>query len=410
MRRVALLAASLVLLEGSHAQAQGTRSVSGAATGSGPVQDGDTLAAWPGGVEVGAAYIGEAFYNVSGGIRRDGALLHNIDLTVALDGGFSLGIPGFEAFLYLLANAGGSVTDLSGDWQGASNIEAPSAVRLYELWVQQSWREQLSLLVGLYDLNSEFYVSETASLFINSAHGIGPEFAASGINGPSIFPVTSLTGRLRWTPGPAAYAMIAVLDAGPGDNLDEKRFVHLSLSREEGALFASEIGHATESGSRKVALGGWWYTAEFADVSGTDITHHGTYGAYILGETEIRRDAAERPRLAGFARLGYAHPGVHPVAWGWGMGLVYTGLWPGRVDDRMGLSIAGAIHGPGYVRASERANEPVGRSETAIELTYSLPATSWLTIQPDIQYIANPGLTAESGHAVLLGLRVEIGF
>jgi porin len=49
--------------------------------------------------------------------------------------------------------------------------------------------------IGLYDLNSEFDVIEAAALFLNPSHGIGPDFAQSGRNGPSIFPVTSLAIR-----------------------------------------------------------------------------------------------------------------------------------------------------------------------------------------------------------------------
>lgn len=51
--------------------------------------------------------------------------------------------------------------------------------------------------IGLYDLNSEFDALDDAGLFINSAFGVGTDIGLTGVNGPSIFPVTSLAVRAR---------------------------------------------------------------------------------------------------------------------------------------------------------------------------------------------------------------------
>ena len=46
--------------------------------------------------------------------------------------------------------------------------------------------------------------------------------------------------------------------------------------------------------------------------------------------------------------------------------------------------------------------------ETAIELTYRLPVTRWLTFQPDVQYIVNPGTDPDIDDAIAIGLRFEL--
>ena len=74
-----------------------------------------------------------------------------------------------------------------------------------------------SLLLGLYDLNSEFDVIETAGLFLNSSFGIGAEYGSSGRNGPSIFPATSFGARLSGQPVQSLFIRGAVLDGVPGD-------------------------------------------------------------------------------------------------------------------------------------------------------------------------------------------------
>ena len=101
-------------------------------------------------------------------------------------------------FAYGLANHGGSISELTGDIQSVSNIEAENSWRLYEVWANVPIKTlNGSLLVGLYDLNSEFDVINTGGLFLNSSHGIGPDFSSSGVTGPSIFPYTSLAVRFK---------------------------------------------------------------------------------------------------------------------------------------------------------------------------------------------------------------------
>lgn len=99
-----------------------------------------------------AGYVGELSANVAGGLRTGTVGAGNLDLTARADGKRLVGAEGLSLFLYGLATHGGEVTELTGDAQVASNIEAPDRLRLYEAWVQQnveSWR--LSFLAGFAD-------------------------------------------------------------------------------------------------------------------------------------------------------------------------------------------------------------------------------------------------------------------
>ena len=58
----------------------------------------------------------------------------------------------------------------------------------------------VSLLGGIYDLNSEFDRLQAAGLFLNSSFGVTPEIAQSGETGPSIFPRTAAGLRLSVKP------------------------------------------------------------------------------------------------------------------------------------------------------------------------------------------------------------------
>jgi len=65
-------------------------------------------------------------------------------------------------FLYGLANHGHDASDDAGDAQGVDNIAAPQTIKLYEAWWQRAFlSDHISLLLGIYDLNSEFDAIET---------------------------------------------------------------------------------------------------------------------------------------------------------------------------------------------------------------------------------------------------------
>ena len=47
--------------------------------------------------------------------------------------------------------------------------------------------------------------------------------------------------------------------------------------------------------------------------------------------------------------------------------------------------------------------------ETSIELTYRAPINSWLTVQPDLQYIIHPGYDPAYKNDLVIGVHFEIG-
>ena len=114
-----------------------------------------------------AVYIGDVLANLSGGLRRKTEYLDNVDLTFTFEPEELLGWKGATFFLYGLGNREGDPSaDNIGDIQTVTNIEAYNTWKFLEAWFQQDLLlGQLSLLLGLYDLNSEFDAMETAGFF-----------------------------------------------------------------------------------------------------------------------------------------------------------------------------------------------------------------------------------------------------
>jgi len=170
------------------------------------------------GVQFEMTYTGEVWGNISGGISKGAVYLDNTNLVLSLDLEKLVHWKGASFSLYGLGNWGGSPTEKTGVAQGTSNIDAPDAWKLYEVWLQQNFLDdRISLKTGLVDLNSEFDNIQTNRLFLNPSQGIGVDFAQTGVNGPSIFPTTSLAGRIEFYPIKNMYVKVGLFDGVPGD-------------------------------------------------------------------------------------------------------------------------------------------------------------------------------------------------
>lgn len=330
--------------------------------------------------------------------------LDNVDITMTIDAEKSMGLTGATFFMYVLGNNGDNPSgDYVEDIQGFSNIESPDTWKIYEFWYQQNFaNDSLSLLFGLYDLNSEFDVIETAGLFSSSSHGIGPDFSQSGENGPSIFPTTSVSLRLLYNITEQTYLQAVVMDGVPGDPNDPKG-THIKFDSTDGLLSTVEFG--TVSGDNvpyhKVAVGFWAYSKA---IVGNDRKNKGTY---LLGEMQVFQESGDASQgLNIFARYGVAEDVINDIGTYTGAGLVYTGLFPGRDLDQFGLAIAIADPTDQF----EKDNANISEAETAIELTYLFRITPWFALKPDVQWIKNPGMVTNKDDATVVGARLELSF
>lgn len=351
-------------------------------------------------------YTADVLANAAGGLEQASRYLDNLDVTLALDGERLAGWRGGSIFLYGLYNNGASFSgDLVGDEQGVSNIETgAAALRLYEAWVEQSFADgRASVRAGLYDLNSEFDAIETAGLFLSSSHGIGPEFAQSGRNGPSIFPSTSLAVRGAVAINDAWTIRAVVLDGVPGDP-DHPERTAIRLSDDDGALLTAELGYAGHG--QRAAFGYWRYTAKHevllaTAMSGTPVYADGADGAYVYLE------ASPAEGWSAWLRLGVAAARFNAVAGYLGAGLVRTGVFVGREADQMGVALAWAGYGDDYRAARAWEGAPVERGELALELTYRAALSDRFALQPHIQYIIDPSGDPGLDDALVIGLRLE---
>jgi porin len=323
------------------------------------------------GITAEAVLTTDFMYNTRGGIDEDGTILGNFDLTFEMDTEKAEWWENGTFFLYFLGNfnSNGLLTDIVGDVQTSCNIEADEAVRLFEAWYEHRFlNDNLALLFGLHDLNSEFDALEYASLFINSSFGISPDISQTG---PSIFPTSSIAVRLRVLPTENSYLLGAVYDGVPGDPDDPPRTT-IRLKKEDGIFAVVEAGLTEREPGRqnyyKLAAGAWLHTAEVENFDGEKNGRNN--GVYLIAEKMLFEEAEEGQGLGAFMQLGFAHDDWNQITRYWGAGLHYIGLIPGRNYDMAGLAVVCARNGDKFMKyMKEMEMTDVEHTETAIEFT-----------------------------------------
>jgi porin len=369
------------------------------------------------GIQPALVYDGAAFDDLAGGARRGATYLGTLRLQLTIDGLRLAGFPGMTLFVEGLNIHGGHPSSFAGDAQGVSSLEGPARWMLNEGWIQQNlFDNRLSILIGRYDLNTEFYRLQSAGLFLNSSFGIGPEFSQSGRSGPSIFPDTSVGTRIAWKPTRGVVLRTAVLDAR-GDGLllvGEAAFLFRPTSREPPRNPHFRLGRfaGLPPYTAKIALGTWHYSAKFSDLSettpdGQPVQHRGSSGAYVLADLTLYKDS-KRParRLTLFGQFGLGDARVNHFARYTGIGIVMSGLLRARENDELGVAIAAAHNSAHFAAQQSRP----ARAEATLECTYLAPLTSRLAIQPDLQYVLHPDTDLARKNALVAMLRFELSF
>jgi porin len=360
-------------------------------------------------VSTSIAYTGERLQNVRGGLERGGAYLDNIDLQAELDGERVFGVPGLKLFVYGLYDNGHAFDGrYVGSAQGISNIEADPAWRVFEAWADMRVGPG-SVRAGLYNLNSEFDVNTVGGLFANPAHGIGTDFAQTGRNGPSIFPVSSLAVRYAQSVGDWSIR-VAALDGVPGDP-DHPRRTAVRFAKGDGALLVGEIERSL--GSARASVGTWHYTSKFDDVVATDangdpLQRRGSTGAYGVVEGPVWHEAGDEEQgLAMFLRVGVADAHTNPYSSYVGAGAVYTGALPSRPQDQFGIALAHIATGAPLRESAALAGAQLSSGETNVELAYRVVLGDGFFVQPNVQYVRTPGADSSIADAWVVGLRFK---
>jgi porin len=361
-------------------------------------------------------YYGETLGNLSGGLAQGAIYEGMAKVGVGVNLEKLAGLE--EAVLYADAiyPHGNSVTQkYTGDFNTVSNIDTTDGIRLYKLWLQKAFDdEKWSVRVGQIAADKECFVSDGASLYLNNAFGTFPTFS-SNIPGP-IFPLSALGTRVHWAPSEAFSVVTMFFSGDVGSATSNPHNVNWQFQGRNGVLGLTEMAYHTNQGDDSTGLpgtfklGGYYDSKAFPDQTGVG-SEHGDYGVYAMADQLLYRaptDPEGDPRgLGSFVRAGVAPQSeTNVVTFDLETGLNYAGLLRIRPRDITGIGFAFTRFGNPYVKA----NEGTGNHESIVELTDLVVLSEHSTLQPDVQYIANPGGLGGLHDAWVGGLRFTVSY
>ena len=408
------------------------------------------------GIEYSLTYIGETLGNPNGGARRGAIYEGRLDLQIDADLDKLAGWQGaaFHTNFYQIHGTGLSRYYIN-NLDVVSGIEALPSTRLYELWIEQKLLDgKAALRAGQLAADTEFFVSQTASVFVNSTFG-WPDFtAANHPSGGPAYPLATPGVRLKLTPTDQLSILVGLFNGDPAGratangDVDPQRRNRTGTNFRVGdaPLLMAEGAYAYNLEPRTIAepgtvkLGYFHHFGRFddlrfddsgrslADPSTTGIARRfrGNDGVYAIIDQTIYREAKDRTQGASvFVRIAAGPADRNLVDVYADGGIAYQGLFKGRPDDTIGLSMAHSQISRRGIGADLDAialtglARPKRSHETTYEATYQAVVVPGFTVQPDLQYIVHPGggianprdpNAARIRNAAVLGVRATVRY
>ena len=416
---------------------------------------------WNYGITLGLQDINEVWGNVSGGIKRgasyDGVTLMSVGLDTQRAFGWSGG--SFNISAWNIRGRSISADDLL-NLQTVSGILATPTTRIWEVWFQQSFLDgQLDVKFGQQSLDQEFMTSQGSGLFINTMMGWPMVPSADLYAGGPAYPLSSLGVRLRDQLSSGLTVLGGVFqDNPPGGPFDADPQLLGStrwggnFNLRTGALFIAEVQYALNQPSNgemdygggggsglpgTYKLGVWADTAPFesprfdntgmplAATGGVPLALRNNFSVYGVADQMIWRPAEDSPRSVGvFARLMGAPGDRNLINFSVNAGATLKAPLPGRDNDTFGVGFGVAKVSPAAAgfdsdtAVFSGSPMPIRGSEVFIEVTYQFQLAGWWQLQPDFQYVFNPGggvlnpnnPAQRVGNEAIFGLRSAVTF
>jgi len=335
--------------------------------------------------------------------------------------------------------------------QTASGIEGDRATRLWELWYDQKFDTEgrYDIKIGQQSLDQEFMGSQNALLYVNTMFGWAMLPSADMPGGGPAYPLSALGIRAHVRPA-NSWTLLAGVFSGDVSNQNQSSTafpLKAVLGIAELQYSYPSLGATVHSGgktplARTWKLGMWYDTAKFddqrydtqgvsladPDSNGTAFRHRGDYALYAVADQMLWVDPRENDRSVSifFRPMGTPLSDRNNIDFSMNAGLNFNEPIMHRDDDTLGI-------GMGYTHVSSRAadldrdqrvytntlNYPIRAGEAYVEATYQYQYTAWWQIQPDFQYVFNPGAGvvnpnsstgAKVGNEAVFGVRMNFAF
>ena len=399
----------------------------------------------------------ETFGNLTGGVRQGFEVNGVTTAQAQLDTKPLFGLAGgiFSVSGFHIWGGALSASNLM-NLQTVSGLEANASIRLWELWYQQNFGDRFDVKIGEQSLDNEFMMSQNAGYFLNSVMGWPMLPAANLPAGGPAYPLAGLGVRARVHPSDAVTIMAGVFNGSPiplnSPNSPLSNPNGVSFPLNTGVLAIAELQFtfpaATPSGAAAAAgpppgaykIGAWYDSESFdsqqfdtigvplasPQSNGTPARKPGNFSVYAVADQTIWRSGDPNRTLGAFVRGEFTTlQDRNLISFSVNGGLTLHDPFAGRDNDVAGLGfgVARVSSGASNADRDQQAFEPglytpVRGAETFLEATYQAQILPSWQVQPDVQYVVNPGAglanpnqpTQKIKNELVIGLRTNLTF
>ncbi|TRX72189.1 carbohydrate porin [Carboxylicivirga sp. M1479] len=355
-----------------------------------------------------ASYLSDYVNSPYSTLSTGTAYMGMIDLAASLNTETANLWPGGEFFFQLQNTHGATASEsLVGDLQVFSNIDNGNYTFLYQLLYTQSIGA-LSLTIGSHDVNELFVASDYGGEYINSSFGLMPTVSMNVMI--SSFPKPCLGAILQYQFTPVFTFKTAVYEGDPLCLDDEPYNTKFSIDTNQG-YFAIAEGNYTyslgENFSNTYTFGGYYHSSQFDDIVNPNTAHKGNYGLYFIADQQLSASHKKDKKLGSFVKFGIAPKNRNEYPFFWALGLNYYAPFTKRANDVLGLAMASLSINRSLIGTELPYQH---KNEQVIECFYKASIGDNISIQPEIQYIINPGAVLANNNTTIGLVRTHITF
>jgi porin len=386
------------------------------------------------GIDFQLGYVSETAYNADGGDRKLTRYADQLTLGATFDLDRLLGWSNSK-FQVTITDRNGK--NLSAD----ANLETLQQVqeiygrgqtwRWTQFWYDQTWLDgALDLKLGRLGVGEDFMPFSCIFQNLSFCGSLPGNIVSTWYN----WPVSQWGARLKLNFAHEWYFEVGGYQINPSYLENKNAFKLNNPSGTIGALVPVELGWTPKLGVAGLPgsyrVGGWYDSSDQPDVflaashmplvvspGVPPLTRHNSAGGYAMLQQQVTAVDGNHSRgLSLFANFVQADRHTATIDQLITLGLFYTGPFNARPQDELGFAV-GRTHVNSRVADGQALQNEVGLgpvavqgSEYPVELYYSLYATQWLTLRPNIQHIHHPGGTSQNTDVVVLGLKAEVRF
>lgn len=396
------------------------------------------------GVELSASYTNNIAGNPVGGMSQSFAYADNFSFGMQLDFEKLIKWQGLTLTVSALDRNGSNLSARNiGNQFTVQQVYGTETVVFYALVLEQRLLEdKLGIKLGRFSTGDDFASSPLYWLYMNN--GIDGNPQALPVNTAfTSYPASVWGARLRVDPSPEWFAMGGIYQA-TSLNLYRDHGLDWSMNNSDGVLVIGQVGWTPEffkkpataskpSDGKSLAEGKttrpvspdagmqglpghYWFGAyyspwQFAQFGSTE-TASNSYGFYWHADQMVWQESpgSDQGLTLWSAFVLSPQQNISKLPFQVNSGIVYKGLVPARDHDTTMLGFVYGNFSDDYAGTVAATGAGTPSYEIALEAGYRIQVTKFAYIQPNVQWIINPGGAGNIPNALVLGAQMNVTF